>query len=1063
MDRRAEGRGGPAGSVAYTLGAGLALGLGRVFISNLMQQLIGNIPAVVKQEFMIHSLLWTVLTAHLPKNGTLDWELLALGPKGGVPPPSPLLWTFGYNRLLVFAVLSVLCMMRRLYLGPRAVIAHSGDDTYGQPGWRNGLAWALLYHYPRLLLPRWGQWVCHVLLYPNSAPIPTSAAGLECVLISVLGSLLALPPTLSYATYRFADAVIHPLRRRWAADGRQESGFEGGQVSLVWFLRWYVLLLVPEQHFPRFCAGFALWTFWGGLLVVAFGWLALALPSWNARFAPESRCAHPPSEPAPWFCYAPLADVSMIRLLKVRPSLREDAPLICELLQVPLDGERPTYASISYRWDEGTTQAAAAHAGSNTKSSSLPPSIGASPASRPSPSEIINVNGFRFAVYPNVLAILRDVRSIALPRYFWIDSICINQDNVDEKEEQVALMRQIYEGSQNVIIHLGGPPSLSYLEQLRDIPASLWGLITRKPHKDNGNVDLLISKLRDARVLQDFSAEDAPGELLSFGTADDWDLLEALLENEWFVRAWIVQEVTVARRLRLRRRGMEMHWGDFVRACAVLSRSGMRAFVQYRRLKSGRLLSPSDTASGSTSAKLAAVENTLILDNLRQWYAAGRLLPLLDTLILCMPFRATWEVDKIYALLGVIDPEDRGRLGLRPDYVSDKTAVFQALACRLLRTAEPQDQFRLLRFAGVGQPRNMDDLPSWVPDWTAGLPALSLEHRNASADYAASTQPAQRLRLVHHDVADSSTPTRTPKDSNGRELPTCLAVDGYIVDRIVELYDISQTPSSEDSTHFPVRDALAGVLAHDPDRSTYGSTNQSITEAFWRTVVADRGRASRPATPDDLGVWSLYYSVYDVARAGRGASPEERAAALPFVADASPEARPAALPFLADAKHDDETWALRLNDAALWFAHADAEDLRFAHLLATDLSRRWPEQSSSSSSLSPGAAASVLNRPFDFTHTTEPRVSAGRQLCITARGAYFGLVPRLTAVGDVVVLFDGAKTPHVVRPSPTVAEDDGSPGVQCRLVGECFLHEGMDGQLERDLGPGAVKRTFVME
>jgi hypothetical protein len=1002
------------------------------------------IPLAVRRECGVHILLWGVLTAHLPKNDTLNWELLALGPKGSVPPPQPLLWTFGYNRLLVFAVVAVLCMTWRLYLGPRAVIAHGDDDTYGRPGWRSGLVWALLYHYPRLLFPRWGQWLCHVFLFPNSAPMPSSAAGMECVLISVLGSLLAMPPALSYATYRFADTFIHPLRRRWAADGRQEAGFGGGQASVIYFLRWYVLLLVPEQHFPRFCSGFVFWTFWGGLMVIPLGFLSRTLPYWDPRFAPESRSTHPPSEPAPFFCYAPLANNSTIRLLKVRPSLREDAPLVCELLQVPLDGDMPKYASISYRWDDGTTKTENNAMSSPLSSSSTCPG----PVSPPSPSEIISVNGFRFAVFPNVLAILQDVRSIVVPCYFWIDSICINQDNLNEKEEQVALMRQIYEGSQDVIIHLGGPPCLNTsLKQLNDVTTSLWNFITQKPQHETGRVDILIDKLRDARVLQDFSAQDTPDQLLSCGTAGDWDQLEALLENEWFVRGWIVQEVTAARRLRLRRRGKEMNWGDFVRACAVLSRSGMRAFVEYRRLVDGRPVVGSDTTSGSTGAKLAAVENTLILDNLRQWYAAGRLLPLLDTLSLCMPFQTTWEVDKIYALLGVIDPEDRQRLGLRPDYARDKAAVFQALACRLFETAEPKDQFRVLRFAGIGQPRNIDSLPSWVPDWTAGLPALSLEHRNAPADYAASTphswraQPARSLHLVHR-VANPSTPTPPPSNGSNshHNLPMYLTVNGHIVDRIVELYDISQTPPPEDSTHFPLRNALAAALAHNPDRSTYRSTTQSTTEAFWRTIIADRGPTTRPATPDDLGVWTLYFTTYDAARGGCTAA--ERAALLPDP----------------DTKHDDETWLLRRNHTALWFVNADAADLRFAHLLATDLSRRWPDHAHTSY-----PAASVLNRPFDFTHTTEPRVSAGRQFCITA-GGYFGLVPRLTVVGDVVALFEGAKTPHVVRPVEVQKEGEVvKDGVQCRLVGECFVHMGMDGQLESDLGPDRVERTFVME
>ncbi|KAH7232444.1 heterokaryon incompatibility protein-domain-containing protein [Fusarium solani] len=980
-------------------------------MSNLVGYLIyRHVPYEVKHEVLIHTVLYVALSWGMDKNETVDYELLTLGPKGGVPPPEPFLWTFGYNRVLVFALLALLCMAPRLYVGPRAIMAHGGDNIYGTRGWAYGLAWALIHHYPKMLFPLWGQWICYLFSYFSMAPTPTSIAGLECLFISILGYLLALPPALIFATYRFSDTIIHPVRRYWAGD-RQDSGIlENERASVLWFLRLYVLLLVLERHFPNFCTGFAFWSFWSCIAGGPITYLISVL-RWSSQFAPESYNSQSweprPFSPQSWelrpFYYTPLADETHIRLLKVFPSLCGDAPVVCDLVQVRLNGSRPLYSAISYRWQAQTEVGRTRVNPASTK------------------SKAITVNGFRFAVYPNVLAILKDMRSSILPRYLWIDSICIDQDNLREKENQVAIMRQIYEGSVYVIIHLAG--SDHYISFLEEMFSSLRSSLTGTPYRDVGRVGNLIANLRDARVLQDFSVRDSPGELLSIGTSDDWDILESLLEDSWFARAWIVQEVTVARRVRLRRSGHEIHWGDFVRACAVLSRSGVRGYIHYRHITDGK---PFDMVG---EAKLAGVENTLILDNLRQWYASGRLLPLLDTMILCLRFKSTWEVDKIYALLGIIDAEDRERLGLEPDYARDKTALFKALTCRLLETASPEDQFRLLRFAGIGQRRNMDGLPSWVPDWTAGLPACSLESRDAATDYKASTQPAKMMRLSHH-VADSSLPSPIKNDG----LPAFLDIDGYVIDRIVLLCDISQTPPLDDVTHFPIRDAHAAVRAHNPTRDTYGSTLQHIDEAFWRTLIANRSSHCRPAADDHLQVWTLYFRAYEAARSGQG-----KAEVLP------------------DVPQDDETWELRRRNGALWFLQADDEDLRFTHMLATDLARRWPEHRHAL------GAASVLNRPFDFTQATEPRMSAGRQFCVTEKG-HFGLVPWLTAVGDIVALFDGAKNPHVVRPlevwdTRRAVEEK----VRCRLVGDCFIHEGMDGQLERDLGLDAPKGTFVLE
>ncbi len=148
------------------------------------------------------------------------------------------------------------------------------------------------------------------------------------------------------------------------------------------------------------------------------------------------------------------------------------------------------------------------------------------------------------------------------------------------------------------------------------------------------------------------------------------------------------------------------------------------------------------------------------------------------------------------------------------------------------------------------------------------------------------------------------------------------------------------------------------------------------------------------------------------------------------------------------------------------FMHADAEDLRFTHLVAADLAKnrrrsaRQQEQQQQpqqeQQQRRPAASESVLNRSLDFTHVVDPRMSAGRQFCITKDAGYFGLVPRLSELGDVVVLFHGSKTPHVVR---LCQSDTLEPSLACRLVGECYVHGIMDGKV----WPRSPERTFVLE
>ncbi|VUC35617.1 unnamed protein product [Clonostachys rosea] len=928
-------------------------------MSSIIQMLVERYVSLeFRREFFIHLCLYWALSWGLGKDESIDWELLALGPKGSVPPPKPILWTFGYNRLVVFAFLALLCMAPRLYMSPKTIRAHGGDNWFRSKDWISGLVWVLIHHYSKMLFPLWGQWTLHIYTYFHISPSPVSLAGFECFLLSILGYLLALPPALIYSLYRVADTFIHPLIRSRSRPSHDSGILESERASVLWFLRLYVLLLIPERHFPNFSAAFAFWSIW--VLVFCAVALSLSLAIWS------------------------LASKSHIRVLKVLPSLRASEVVECQLLQVELHGSRPSYDAISYHWQIPRKDA----------SNDYEPQ-----------TRIIMINGFQYKVFPNVLSILKDVRNWVFPRYIWIDSICIDQGNIAEKEIQVAMMRQIYEGSSHVVIHLVEP---------------------EPPSRDVFQIRNMVSKLRDSRALQDFSYDDKPGELLSLGSYSDWAHMENFLDDPWFVRAWIVQEVTVAKQVRLRLRGQEVQWGDFVRACAVLSRTGTRCYIHYRYLLEGKPL-PADAVVHS---KMAGVESTLVLDNMREWYASGQLLPLLDTMILCLRFKSTWEVDKLYALLGVIDKEDRDQLGITPDYTRDKESIFKDLAYQLLQRASSIDeQFRILRFAGIGQARNMNGLPSWSPDWTAGLPTCPFVSRHYEFNYKASTKPGRRMRFWP--------PSKHPLTSNGvgAGVGAFLEVDGHVVDRIVLLCDISETPPPENTTDFPIRDALAAVMAHSSGRGKYCSTNQPIEEAFWRALIANPHLRRLPATHDIMQAWVLYFKGYEAARGGI-----EKAGAVPGGAQ------------------DDEAWDLRLIFSAIWFWQADDEDLRFAHVLATDLSRRWPEHRHTL------RATSILNRPSDNMEATDVRMSAGRQFCVTEKG-YFGLVPRLTAVDDMVVLFDGATTPHVVRPSHSetlnAATASRNDDIHCKLVGECFIHEGMDGQLGRD--SDASKKTFVLE
>jgi hypothetical protein len=67
------------------------------------------------------------------------------------------------------------------------------------------------------------------------------------------------------------------------------------------------------------------------------------------------------------------------------------------------------------------------------------------------------------------------------------------------------------------------------------------------------------------------------------------------------------------------------------------------------------------------------------------------------------------------------------------------------------------------------------------------------------------------------------------------------------------------------------------------------------------------------------------------------------------------------------------------------------------------------------------------------------------RMFFTAKG-YIGKGPKCMEPGDVVVIFDGAQTPFVLRPIPREPDGDGRPA-EYQLVGDCYLEGWMKGDL----------------
>ena len=124
--------------------------------------------------------------------------------------------------------------------------------------------------------------------------------------------------------------------------------------------------------------------------------------------------------------HKPLAKRENVRLLRLRAQpLLANAPVQCDMIHTSLQ-RPPQYTAVSHRWD----------------------AIGA-------PREMILIDGGLFAVSKSIFTLLMAKRSKFHPHYFWIDSICINQSDVEEKGKQVGMMRNIFEEAERAMCWIG--------------------------------------------------------------------------------------------------------------------------------------------------------------------------------------------------------------------------------------------------------------------------------------------------------------------------------------------------------------------------------------------------------------------------------------------------------------------------------------------------------------------------------------------------------------------------------------------------------------------------------
>lgn len=205
-------------------------------------------------------------------------------------------------------------------------------------------------------------------------------------------------------------------------------------------------------------------------------------------------------------------------------------------------------------------------------------------------------------------------------------------------------------------------------------------------------------------------AEDTGRTLEHLATMDP-DALRTLVEGlrmmtlcPWWTRIWIVQEMVVSREVSVRYGNVEVPWRVFLQAAT--------GFINYSADQGTRRI-PAEFYA--VFQKLFGMVRDLMVQR-ENWVERSerriRSRPGNELLQLLRSFRsrgASDDRDKVYALLGLA-----GEIDLFPDYSLDVKSVYvYAISEIIAKTASLE-----CLCGDIGR-KNRQDIPSWVPDWSA--------------------------------------------------------------------------------------------------------------------------------------------------------------------------------------------------------------------------------------------------------------------------------------------------------------------------------------------------------
>lgn len=411
-----------------------------------------------------------------------------------------------------------------------------------------------------------------------------------------------------------------------------------------------------------------------------------------------------------------------IRILELQPHHCR-APLVSRLFNADMlrgggivesgTKNRQTYVALSYYWGDDRR-----------------------------PKYHLECNGIDYPIPVAAYRALHRLRDRYVPTYIWIDTVCINQHDDQDRSKQVSKMRSIYQNARKVVVYLG--------EHNKD-EQSTGGKVTSATEWVIGLLsDFQASRMSLHGIFLTMTDRIRKGHTSGAGVcAVHASLFEQgvceLSRLKWLDRVWVKQEIWAARSIEIRYGEAILPWQSLVSIDDFLGLlTPILTLDQQRTFKSrchdlsrklGRLVIGAPTAHAAADMDDKPNSQLLDGDDYQQ--------DIINVFRRSEGAESSCMHDRVYGLLGMTSVNVEQIDDVRHNcfvisYIEPPVETFTRLAKYIIC----RDRCLHLLFLNKAFPRpehagEVDGtrLPSWVPDWRYAIGSVD-KHTNCPTSWS---------------------------------------------------------------------------------------------------------------------------------------------------------------------------------------------------------------------------------------------------------------------------------------------------------------------------------------